>query len=202
MKQLAIGLALAALVAIAVIGGAQAKAKLEALPLGKKVPDFTLSDAEGKQHKLSTVLKSGKVVVLEWYNPDCPAVKKYREKSDFMNETWAKLDKKKVAWYSVNSGGPGKEGAGVKASKAGAKLHKIKTPILIDETGTVGKSYGAVCTPMMFVIDSKQMLVYRGAPDEAGALDKLPKGANYIVSAVEAALKGKKPAVAESKPFG
>src|SRR5687768_17531836 len=40
-------------------------------------PDFTLKDTEGKSHTLSQYTKAGKVVVLEWFNPDCPFVKKH-----------------------------------------------------------------------------------------------------------------------------
>lgn len=200
MRKLTLSLGPGLLAAIAIAG--LAFAKLEPLPLGQKVPDFTLTDLNGKKHTLSTELKGGKVVVLEWYNPGCPAVKKYREKSTFMNDTWATLDHKKVVWLSINSGGPGKEGAGKEANLAGAKLHKIATPILLDESGKTGKAYGVTVTPTIFVIDAKQKLVYRGAPDEASALDKEPKGKNLIAAAVEAALKSKKPEVAETKPFG
>lgn len=202
MKKLALSLSFALLASTTLAGLAFGKAKLEPLPLGKKVPDFTLTDTAGKKHTLSSLVKGGKVVVLEWYNPGCPAVKKYREKADFMNQTWAKLDPKKVVWLSINSGAPGKEGAGKEASLEGAKLHGIKTPILLDEDGKVGKAFGIVVTPTILVVDSKQLLAYRGAPDQSGALDKEPKGSNYILAAVEAALKGKAPAVAETKPFG
>ena len=38
--------------------------------VGQKAPDFTLQDIDGKTHSLSKY--KGKIVVLEWYNPDCP----------------------------------------------------------------------------------------------------------------------------------
>ena len=41
--------------------------------LGAAVPDFTLSDLEGNRVSLSEL--TGKIVVLEWFNPDCPFVR-------------------------------------------------------------------------------------------------------------------------------
>src|SRR5688572_696231 len=40
--------------------------------IGKPAPDFTLVDLDGKTHKLSE--HAGKIVVLEWFNPQCPFV--------------------------------------------------------------------------------------------------------------------------------
>ncbi len=43
--------------------------------VGETAPDFTLPDTFGRSHSLSDY--SGKTVVLEWINPDCPVVKKH-----------------------------------------------------------------------------------------------------------------------------
>jgi peroxiredoxin len=179
-----------------------AKGKLAQLPIGEKVPDFSLTGIDGKTYKLSTITGSGKVVVIEWFNPMCPVVHKYRKGNEFMNDTAAGLDPKKAVWLCINSGAPGKEGAGLDASKQGATDMDMKVPILLDEDGKVGKAWGAVCTPQMFVIDKDMKLQYHGAPDESTAMDKTTKGTNYIAEAVKAVLAGKKPAVQETKPFG
>src|SRR5439155_1008079 len=44
-------------------------------PVGSAAPDFSLADASGKTHSLSQY--KGKTVVLEWFNPECPFVKKH-----------------------------------------------------------------------------------------------------------------------------
>lgn len=41
--------------------------------IGESAPDFTLKDSKDNPQKLSAF--SGKFVVLEWLNPDCPFVK-------------------------------------------------------------------------------------------------------------------------------
>src|SRR5258708_17390171 len=47
----------------------------DAPPVGSAAPDFSLTDAKGKTHALSQY--KGKYVVLEWFNPQCPFVKKH-----------------------------------------------------------------------------------------------------------------------------
>ena len=44
-------------------------------PVGSAAPDFSLTDAKGKTHSLAQY--KGKYVVLEWFNPECPFVKKH-----------------------------------------------------------------------------------------------------------------------------
>ena len=41
--------------------------------IGKPAPNFTLTDLNGDEHSLSDF--KGKMVILEWFNPDCPYVK-------------------------------------------------------------------------------------------------------------------------------
>ena len=48
---------------------------IHAAELAKPAPDFTLTDTDGKSHKLSDF--RGKHVVLEWVNYGCPFVKKH-----------------------------------------------------------------------------------------------------------------------------
>src|SRR5206468_3013165 len=44
-------------------------------PVGTTAPDFSLTDAKGETHSPSQY--KGKYVVLEWFNPECPFVKKH-----------------------------------------------------------------------------------------------------------------------------
>src|SRR5688500_2636772 len=49
-------------------------AAAETAKVGSPAPDFELGDLDGKKVKLSSF--KGKTVVLEWFNPECPFVKK------------------------------------------------------------------------------------------------------------------------------
>ena len=46
-------------------------------------PNFTLTDTNGQKHSLSDY--KGKFVVLEWFNPDCPFVKKHYNSGNMPN---------------------------------------------------------------------------------------------------------------------
>lgn len=172
------------------------------LAIGDKAPGFTLTDTAGVKHTLSDYTKAGKVVVIEWFNPQCPVVMKYRSKSTFMNDTLAAFKDQKVVWLAIDSSAPGKEGSDPEVIKQFMADNAMTVPVLIDSDGAVGHAYGAVCTPHMFVISPQGKLVYQGAPNVGTAMDATPGGDNLVVAAVEAALAGKAPAVTQTKPFG
>ncbi|MFN0151170.1 MAG: thioredoxin family protein [bacterium] len=182
---------------------AAAIAAESALPqIGAKAPDFTLTDTDGKQHKLSDYTNAGKLVVIEWFNPDCPFIKKHHVKNNSMMELYTEQQKmKNVVWLAINSGAPGKQGAGLERNKAAKAEYKIEYPVLIDENGAVGKMYGAKTTPHMFVIAPDGNLIYKGAFDS----DKSPEKVGdvvYVRTAVEQFAKGGKIEPAETASYG
>ena len=58
----------------AVLALAASFARAEPAP-GRPAPDFTLNDQSGTARKLSD--SKGKYVVLEWWNKDCPFVRRH-----------------------------------------------------------------------------------------------------------------------------
>jgi cytochrome oxidase Cu insertion factor (SCO1/SenC/PrrC family) len=171
--------------------------------VGSPAPDFTLPDLDGKPVHLADY--RGKVVVLEWFNPECPFVKASHSKGSLVGAADKHLAEGTV-WLAVNSGAPGKQGAGAEKSRAGKEQFGLKHPILIDESGTVGKLYGAERTPHLYVIDKNGVLVYRGAvdnsPDGIGESPADGKLVRYVDEAVQALASGKALAVAETKAYG
>ncbi len=175
----------------------------ESAAVGKPAPDFALKDLDGKEVRLSSF--KGKTVVLEWFNPSCPFVDRSHTKGS-LKDTAKRHTKNGVVWLAVNSGAPGKQGHGADANREGAKKYGIDHPILLDETGDVGKKYGATNTPHMFVIDDKGTLVYRGAidnsPDGEGESPAGGKLVSYVDEALAAVAAGKAPATSETKAYG
>jgi len=169
--------------------------------IGKAAPDFELKDLDGKVVKLSDY--KGKIVVLEWFNPDCPfVVRGYGETGSLRGQS-ARVAKDGVVWLAVNSGAPGKQGVGVERNKKAMTDWKIANPILVDEKGEVGRRYEAKTTPHMYVIDAKGVLAYRGAIDNAP--DGKPEGdklVNYVDAAIADLKAGKPVAKAETKSYG
>jgi peroxiredoxin len=168
--------------------------------LGAKAPDFVLQDINGKQVKLSDY--SGKIVVLEWFNPDCPFVKYAHTKGPLRTMAQA-VSGKGVVWLAINSSGKDRQGHGVERNRTAAKQFGMKHPILIDESGKVGKLYGAKSTPHMFIIDTKGVLGY------IGALDNAPLGAvegdrpiNYVSQAIKDLSAGKAISTSKTQAYG
>src|SRR3979411_1524077 len=76
-------------------------------PVGSNAPDFSATDSKGKTQSLAQY--KGKYVVLEWFNPECPFVKKYYGGGN-MQKLQQEFTGKGVVWLSVNSSAEGKEG--------------------------------------------------------------------------------------------
>ena len=174
-----------------------------AAEVGKPAPDFTLQDLDGKTHKLSDL--KGKVVVLEWFNPGCPYVVNSHTKGSLV-DTAARKTKDGVVWLAVNSGAPGKQGHGVETNREAAKRWSMTHPILLDESGKVGKAYGATNTPHMYVIAKDGTLVYKGAIDNSPDGERgSPQGGalvEYVSAALEDLNAGRPVKTAETKAYG
>lgn len=174
-----------------------------AATVGKKAPEFTLMDAEGKTHSLSDF--SGKMVVLEWTNHGCPFVKKFY-RSGKMQEYQAMAADKDIVWLKICSSAEGKQGYMTSSQWMDAKDEKgIKAAaVLIDETGEVGRAYGAKVTPHMYVIDEKGVLAYNGAIDSIASTSPadIEKAENYVLAAINSLKAGKSVEKATSRPYG
>jgi len=171
--------------------------------VGEAAPDFALRDLDGNEVRLSSF--RGKRVVLEWWNPGCPFVDKAHTVGSL--KTLAReATAKGIVWLAVNSGAPGKQGHGVEANREGAKRYGLAHPILLDESGAVGRRYGATRTPQMVVIDEKGVLVYAGAIDNSpDAEGQSPEGGalrNHVAEALASLAAGKPVPIAETKPYG
>jgi len=171
--------------------------------VGKAAPDFALKDLDGKEVKLSSF--KGKIVVLEWFNPGCPYVKKSHTVGSLIDTAKKHTDKGGV-WLAINSNAAGKQGHEPAMNAEAAKTWTLTHPILRDIDGTVGKAYGATNTPHMFVIDKKGVVAYAGAIDNSpDAEKKSAEGGtliNYVDAAVEAISGGKAVKTSQTKAYG
>ena len=167
-----------------------------ALDIGEKAPDFRLSSTEGQTYSLSSF--TGKVVVLEWFNPGCPFVQYTYE---HQLTTAVANNNPDVVWLAINSSAPKKQGHGVQANQESKDKWKIPFPILLDESGIVGKKYGAKTTPHMYVINQKGVLVYQGALDDS-PLGKGKERQPYVEDALSSLRAGEKISPSQTKAYG
>jgi peroxiredoxin len=171
-----------------------------AAELGRPAPDFALKALDGKQVKL--VDFKGKKVVLEWFNPECPFVV-YAHTKGPLTDMAEQHARKGVVWLAINSGAPGKQGTGLERNAAMARQYGIKHPVLLDESGVVGRSYGATATPHMYVINEQGVLVYSGALDNAPRGDAQgAKPLNYVAQALAELATQKTITVPATRPYG
>lgn len=180
---------------------APTKAPNEPAKVGEKAPDFELADLEGNTHRLSA--HAGKIVVLEWFNPGCPFVE-YAHAKGPLRDMAKQEAERDVVWLAVNSGAPGKQGTGKETNAEAASTFAMGHPILLDESGDVGRLYGAEKTPHMFLIDAEGVLRYRGALDNApiGEVDGGGEVRNHVAAALEELRAGSPISVPETPSYG
>jgi hypothetical protein len=110
-----------------------------------------------------------------------------------------------VIWLMVNSVNPRNSSHRTpEQAQAEWKEYKINaTDWLDDSSGAIGRLYGMLTTPHMFVIDKTGTLVYDGAIDDQPDPSHDPhKAHNYVREAVDKTLAGEKVAVSKTKPYG
>lgn len=178
------------------------QASAEAVP-GRDAPDFKVNDTSGKTHSLADF--KGKYVVLEWTNPQCPFVKKWYS-GGAMQALQKELTDQGVVWITVNSAAPGKQGHMTAAEwdKRAEQEKVAATARVIDESGELGRAYGAKTTPHMFVIGPDGKVIYAGAIDSKASVDPadITGATNYVKQAIEEAKAGKAVSVPQTKPYG
>jgi peroxiredoxin len=171
--------------------------------VGAQAPNFRLPDSNGKSVTLGQF--KGKVVILEWNNPGCPYVKKHYQSGN-MQRTQAAAKKDGVVWLSINSGAPGKQGHlnGAQANAFVTAQKAQPAAYLLDHNGTVGKGYGAVTTPHLYIIDKAGKLVYAGGIDDKPTANPadIAGARNHVLAALSELRAGKAVSVATSRPYG
>ena len=172
-------------------------------PVGGAAPDFSLTDAKGKTHSLAQY--KGKYVVLEWFNPECPFVKKHYGSGN-MQKLQEEYTSKGVAWLTIDSNAPGTEGnlSADAASKVTTGWKTQQTALLLDPEGKAGRAYGAKNTPNMVVINPEGNIVYEGAIDSKATPNPadIPNSTNYVKVALDESLAGKPVTTSTTKPYG
>jgi peroxiredoxin len=167
---------------------------------GATAPDFALKDTDDKEHKLADSLKEGKIVVLQWFNAECPFVKMHYGATKTFNDLNEKYKAKGVQFFAISSNAEGSQGSGQKFNAKAKKDWSIEYPILLDTKGTVGHAYNAKNTPLMIVIGKDGKVAYMGAPDDATGTE--PGKTNYVAAALDELIAGKPVTTAETKPYG
>ncbi len=170
-----------------------------AATVGAAAPAFQLKDLSGKTHSLADY--KGKVVVLEWINPNCPVSNRHA-----VEKTMTELNKKhgQVVWLGINSTNrEHKDFLEPAAHQAWNQKNSINYTVLYDETGKVGKAYDAKTTPHMFIVDEQGKVAYNGAiDDDPSGRNPKAQRVNYVDGGLVAEKANKAIDPASTKPYG
>lgn len=163
------------------------------LPLGTKVPDFSLTDVSSGNTVSISDFDDKKALLVMFICRHCPYVK-------HIQEHLAQLGKD----YRDKDLPAGRQGIGIVAIssndieaypedapeslKEQAQELGFTFPYLFDETQDVAKAYSAACTPDLFLFDADRKLVYRGQLDDSRPGNNIPVTGNDIRAAIDAIL--------------
>ncbi len=199
MKRFSMSLLAAGFVTMA--SGAALADDPKPIALGAKVPAAETKLKSVTSDKEITLAKSagphGTLVVFTCNN--CPYAKAWEERIVTIGNSYAK---KGVGVVLVNSNSPSvSKGDTYELTKARAKERGVAVPYAVDPDSQVAKAFGATKTPEAFLFDKGGSLVYHGTIDdnheEASKVQK-----PYLKDALDAVVKGQKPATAETKSLG
>jgi peroxiredoxin len=171
--------------------------------VGSAAPTFTLPATTGKSVSLAD--QRGKLVILEWTNHDCPYVRKHYDTSN-MQGLQKETTAQGVIWLTLISSAPGTQGyvTPKQADELTSTRQASPTAVLLDPTGTVGKSYGATNTPHMYIIDKTGTLVYAGAIDDRPTTRRgdVQGAQNYVRAALEDLAAGRAVKMPVTRAYG
>jgi thiol-disulfide isomerase/thioredoxin len=156
-----------------------------------------LRGVDGRSHSLSSLAGSRATVVI-FIGNGCPTVRSYEDRLMALVGKWRSSGIELVAINPNN--------ASLSPSDTLAQMVKRSTTrgynfaYLKDADGAVARSYGAVCTPHAFVLDSHRRIVYSGRIDDSRMGNTITS--RDLENAVADVVAGRPVAVSETEPFG
>src|SRR5690349_24025345 len=149
--------------------------------IGAAVEDFTLPDADGKEHSLAS-LKGSKGTVLIFIATKCPVSNAYNERMEKLAQDY-KAKGVNVVGINANSTEP------VAEVKSHAADKGLTFTILKDDGNKIADRLGATRTPEAYVLDANMKLVYHGRIDNSQKVEGIT--ASDLRDALDEMLAGK-----------
>ena len=168
------------------------------LELGQRAPDFRdLLGADGRRLSLSSFDDTPLLVIVFSCN-GCPTVKASEDRMIALQEANGPKGVQLVAINSNNSYLSPADTYPEMVKRAREKGFNF--PYLKDDDGTVGRAYGAISTPHVFLFDRDRRLRYKGRIDDSR--DPARVTVRDLANAIDDVLAGRPVRVAETTPFG
>ena len=168
------------------------------LALGTLMPDFELSDLNGKQ--VSSSLFAAPATLVVFLGPHCPFVRHTRmEIGRFGRDYQARG----LVMFGINSNDTvsfpkdGPEGMRQESDAADYTFSYLR-----DETQEIAQRYKAACTPDFFLFDGGRRLAYRGQLDSSRPGNDIPVTGGDLRAAADAVLAGRAPQTDQKPSIG
>lgn len=169
----------------------------EVLSPGDAAPEWSdLEGVDGKRHS-SAELADKDILVVVFTCNSCPVATDYEDRILAFAKKYTG-EGKKVGLVAINVNKVAEDR--LPKLKERAESRGFNFPYLSDETQKIGKQFGAAFTPEFFVLDKQRRVVFMGGMDDSSNPDTVTK--HYLEDAVQAALAGKQPEVAEAPAIG
>ena len=163
----------------------------------ESAPAFDLPGVDGRNHTIDEYADATILVLMQSCN-HCPYVLAWEGRIDALAREYADRG---VRFVAVNSN----DAEAYPADSFDAMVEHAREAgysfdYLYDESQDVARALGSERTPEAFVFDADRRLVYHGAVDDNREEADVTK--SYLRDALEAALAGETPPVADTPPVG
>ncbi|MFS8616539.1 MAG: thioredoxin family protein [Solitalea sp.] len=169
--------------------------------IGDQAVSFALKNVDGNTVSLDDYPTAKGFVIIFTCNT-CPYSRAYEARINQLHEQYASQGFPVLA---INPNDPSLSGGdGFEEMKKRAKAENFKFPYLFDPDQKISKTYGALRTPHVFLLEKTaegNIVRYVGAIDN-DTEDTNPNKTRYVEDAISALLKGSKPDPASTKAIG
>ncbi|AKG22400.1 thioredoxin family protein [Calothrix sp. 336/3] len=168
-------------------------------PIGGYAPDFELPGTDHQVHHLSRYLEKFRAVGVISLCNHCPFVKSYIYR---LKEIQNRFSASGVTLIGLNGDENNQlPGENFEQMQLFAQEWELNFPYIWDPTQDVVRSFGAIATPMAFLIDQTGVVRYRGQIDDSPYYPQLAKK-HYLQQAIACLLQQKTIPVSETPPLG
>jgi peroxiredoxin len=168
-------------------------------PVGSYAPDFELPGIDKQVHHLRRYLEKFRAVGVISMCNQCPYVRLY---IDRLKEIQTEFSQQGFSLIGMNgSNGDENSTESFDNMQAFALIHELNFPYLWDPTQDTSRSFGALVTPMAFLIDKDGVVRYKGQIDD-NPEDPRSVKEQYLKNAIASVFQGQEIRIPQTKAVG
>ena len=142
----------------------------QSLKKNDNAPSFRLMGTDDKFYSLEDFRSKSLLIVFICNH--CPYVK---ARIGDLVTLQSRFPKSELQIVGINSNDPSYQEEGFENMIKFSKENNLNFPYLIDDTQQIARSYGAVCTPDLFLFDQNRSIVFHGKINDAMEPEMTPQ---------------------------